>query len=108
MSNQLSSKLSNKLILFTFCAWLTTRRGTLKVGECHNSAETCALLQEFIEWNDLECKGEELVFDSCAYPPRLWYRYTPCLGKIEWRIRKVYRDLKIMVGQMLGDPHACP
>jgi len=103
----MSKPLTNQLVLFAFCAWLTTRRGTLQVGESHDAAETCALLEEFIEWNDIHC-ADDIEFHECMYPPRLWYRYTPALGAIEWWVRKKYRDAKLAFAQLFGDPHTCP
>ena len=88
--------MSNKLLpseaLYGFAAWLTTRRGTLELGECHDAAEICELLNEFCIWNDLEPIRDE-TWPNFSMPPRLWFRYTPCLAKIEWAVRKVIHDL---------------
>lgn len=76
-------------VLIVFTVWLTSRRGTLKIGEDFPSGELDSLALEFIEWNDL---GQGFNGDV-SMPPSLWFRFTPKLGKIEWKVRKLLKDL---------------
>lgn len=87
MPNINSCLTSDAIIVFTI--WLTSRRGTLKVGEDFSKQEIMELADEFIKWNDLDQD-----FCGClSMPPRLWFRFTPSLAKIEWAIRKLIHDV---------------
>ena len=86
MQNQ--SNLAMEVII-VFSVWLTSRRGTLKVGEDFSPKELMNLTQEFIDWNDF---GQGFNGDV-SMPPSLWFRFTPKLGKIEWKVRKLLKHL---------------
>ena len=89
----MSNKLNSESAVVCFGAWVTTRRGTIEVGECHDVAPLAEATTEFLMWNDLGGSAPEFVITKRCMPPRLWFRYTPALGKIEWRIRKFIKDL---------------
>ena len=85
------STTNSQTFLLTFCCWLTRREGTLKVGHTHNVTDLLDRFQEFSDWNDLADESGDLP--SCMFPPKLWYRNTPALAGIEWRLRKTWRDV---------------
>lgn len=82
-------------VLIVFSAWLTSRRGVLNLGEGFSPIALMCLTEEFIQWNDLRQGINPSV--GVTAPPRLWFRFTPKLGKIEWKVRKFVKDLKVQL-----------
>lgn len=76
-----------------FAKWINGRRGVVKVGENCPNQPVDELVHEFLVWNDLDNCTVELAVVKRSIPPRLWFRYTPWLGSIEWCVRKFIHDI---------------